>query len=111
MFFDTGANSHLIYGDLASKEGLQLISHEQTKLGLISGGQVESEFGKFRFNLGPGEDKKYHEITAVGMKDITTEFGKYDLEEINQEFLNNASSVERNYILLKTLGGSKCIYS
>ena len=56
VFFDTGANSHLIDGNLASKEGLQLISCERTKLGLIAGGQVESEFGKFRFNLGPGED-------------------------------------------------------
>ena len=106
MFFDTGENSHLIDGDLASKE-LQLISRERTKLGLIAGGQVESEFGKFRFNLGPGEDEKYHEITAVGMKDVTTEFGKYDLEEINQEFLNNASSAEKNYILPKTVGGPK----
>ena len=60
-----------------------------------------------RFNLGPGEDEKYHEITAVGMKDVTTEFGKYDLEEINQEFLNNASSAEKNYILPKTVGGPK----
>ena len=84
-----------------SKEGLQLISREQTKLGLIAGGHVESEFGKFRFHLGPGEDEKYHEITAVGIKDVTTEFGKYDLEGINQEFLNNTNSVERNYILPK----------
>ena len=45
----------------------------ETKLGLIAGGQVESEFGKFRFNLGPGEDEKYHEITTVGMKDVTTD--------------------------------------
>ena len=68
---------------------------------MIAGGQVESEFGKFRLNLRPGEDEKYHEITAVVMKDVTKEFCKYDLEEINQEFLNNASSVERNYILPK----------
>ena len=107
VFFDTGANSHLIDGNLASKEGLQLISCERTKLGLIAGGQVESVFGKFRFNLGPGEDENYHKITAVGMKDITTEFGKYDLEEINQELFNNASSAEKNYILPKTVGGSK----
>ena len=29
VFFDTGANSHLIDGDLALKEGLQLISGER----------------------------------------------------------------------------------
>ena len=54
---------------------MPIISSERTRLGLIAGGQVESEFGKFRFNLGPGEDDKYHEITAVGMKDVTAEFG------------------------------------
>ena len=62
---------------------MQIISSERTRLGLIAGGQVESEFRKFRFNLGPGEDDKYHEITVVGMKDATAEFGKYDLKEIN----------------------------
>ena len=87
IFFDTGANSHLIDGNLASKEGLQAISSERTRLGLIAGGYVESEFGKFRFNLGPGEDDKYHEITAVGMSQLTTEFHKYDLEEINLEYI------------------------
>ena len=106
FFFDTGANSNLIDENLASKEGLQIISSECTRLGLIAGGQVESEFGKFRFNLGPGEDDKYHEITAVGMKDVTAEFGKYDLEEMNQEYLINASGGEKEYVLPKTVGGS-----
>ena len=107
IFFDTGANSHLIDGNLASKEGLQAISSERTRLGLIAGGQVESEFGKFRFNLGPGEDDKYHEITAVGMNELTTEFHKYDLEEINLEYLKHASDGEKENILPKTVGGSK----
>ena len=44
------------------------------------------EYGNFRFNLGPGEDKKYHKITAVGMRNVTAGFGKYNLEEIGQEF-------------------------
>ena len=39
------------------------------RLGLIAGGQVESEYGIFRFNLGPGDEDKYHEITAVGMNE------------------------------------------
>ena len=36
--------------------------------------------------MGPGEDKMYHEITAVGMRNVTAGFGKYELEEIGQEF-------------------------
>ena len=36
-FFDTGANSHLIDVNLAVREGLQPISSEKTRLGLIAG--------------------------------------------------------------------------
>ena len=107
VFFDTGANSHMIDGNIASKEGLQTISIEQTRLRLIAGGQVESEFGKFRFNLGPGDNDKYHEITAVGMNELSTEFHKYGLEEINLEYLKYASDGEKEHILPKTVGGSK----
>ena len=86
VFFDTGANSHLIDGNIVLKEGLQAITSERTRLGLIAGGQVESKFGTFRFNLGPGDYDKYHEITAVVMNKLTTEFHKYDHKEINLEY-------------------------
>ena len=107
VFFDSGANSHLIDGNIAVKEGLQAVSSERTRLGLIAGGQVESEYGIFRFNLGPGDEDKYHEITAVGMNEITTEFHKYDLEEINLEYLKYADEDEKENVLPKTVGGSK----
>ena len=57
------------------------------------------EYGIFRFNLGPGDEDKYHEIT--------TEFQKYDLEEINLEYLKYAGEGEKETILPKTVGGSK----
>ena len=66
-----------------------------------------TEYGNFRFNLGPGEDKIYHEITAVGMRNVTAGFGKYDLEEIVQEFRSKANLAEKCYILQKTVGGTK----
>ena len=60
-FFDSRANAHLIDGQLAEKEGLQLISSNYTALGVIGGGSVMTEYGNFR---------------------LTTGFGKYELEEI-----------------------------
>ena len=66
-----------------------------------------TEYGNFRFNLGPGEDKIYHEITAVGMRNVTSGFGKYELEEIGQECRFTANLTEKNYILPKTVGGPK----
>ena len=93
----------MIDGNIALKEGLQAIYSERTRLVLIAGGQVESKFGKFRFNLGPGDDDKYHEITAVGMNKLTTEFQKYDLEEINLEYLKYMHVMARRRIFCQKL--------
>ena len=83
-FFDAGATDHLIDEQLAEKEKLQLISSNSTALGVIGGGSVMNKYGNFRFNLGPGEDQTYHEITAVGMRNVTADFGKYRLKEIGE---------------------------
>ena len=56
-FFDSGLNAHLIDGELAEKDKLQLIPRNHTALGVIGGGSVTTEFGNFRFNLGSKEDK------------------------------------------------------
>ena len=55
-FFDSGANAHLIDGQMARQEDLQLISNKSVALGIIEGGSIRTEYGSFRFNLGPGED-------------------------------------------------------
>ena len=65
------------------------------------------EYGNFRFNLGPGEDKKYHEVPAVGMKNVTAGFEKYNLEEIGQEIRAPANPTEMDYILTETVGRTK----
>ena len=81
-FFDFGANAHLIDG--------QLISNKTTELVVIGGGSIMTEYGGFRFNLGPGENK-YHEITAMGMESVTAGFGEYNLKDIAQELKPTAS--------------------
>ena len=85
-FFDSRANAHLIDGQLAEKENLQLMSSRSTALGMIGGRSIMTVYSNFRFNLGPGEDKSYHKITAFGMRNVTAGFGKYNLEEIGQKF-------------------------
>ena len=66
-----------------------------------------TEYGSFQFNLGPGEDGKYHKIMAVGMENVTAGFGEYNLKEIAQEFRDTASPTELEYILPETVGGNK----
>ena len=79
-FFESGANTHLIDGQLARLEELQLISNKAVALGVKGGGSIRTEYGSFQFNLGPGEDGKYHKITAVGMDRVTSGFGEYNLD-------------------------------
>ena len=54
---------------------------------------IRTEYGSFRFHLGPGEEGKYHKITAVGMDNVTSGFGEYNLEVI-KEYKEYATSIE-----------------
>ena len=56
--------------------------------------------------MGPREDGKYHEITAVGVENVTAGFGEYNLKEIAQEFRESASPTELEYVFPETVGGT-----
>ena len=107
VFFDRGANIHIIDGELATQQNLQLVSNKPTALTVVGGKKIKMDYGTFRFNLGPGGDEEYHEIICAGMNSVTTEFEKYDLSEICEEFRENAEPGEENTILPKTVGGSE----
>ena len=98
-FFNSGANIHLIDGQLARSEESHQISSKAIALEVIGGGLIRTEYKSFQFNLKPGEDGKYHEITAIGMDNVTSGFGEYGLEEVVQEYKEAASSDELEYLL------------
>ena len=58
-FLDSRANAHLIYGQLARQEELQLLSSKSNAIGVLGGGSIRTEF---------------HEITAVGMENVKAGF-------------------------------------
>ena len=86
IFFDRGANIHIIDGELAEREGLQKVSSTPTNLTVVGGNKVRLNQGTFRFNPGPGDRGEYHEVVCVGMDNFTEGFGTYNLSEICQEF-------------------------
>ena len=86
---------------------MQFISNKSIALGVIGGGSIRTEYGSFRFNLGPGEDRKYHEITAIGMDKVTSGFREYDLEEVIKEYTEFSQGEELEQALPKTVGGTK----
>ena len=88
-FFDSGANTNLVNGDLAIEQKLQIITKKPTKLTVVGGGSITTEMGKFRFNLGPLESGTYHELKCQGISSVTSKFERYDLSEINEEYRSN----------------------
>ena len=107
VFFDRGANIHIIDGSLAEKEGLQKVSSNPINLTVVGGSKVRSNHGTFRFNLGPGERGEYHEVVCVGMDNVSGGFGTYDLTEVCQEYLDQAGDKEKAQALLEKIGGSR----
>ena len=107
VFFDRGANVHIIDGELAEKEGLQKVSSSPNALTVVGGEKIYSDHGTFRFNLGPAVNEEYHEIICIGMKDVTAGFGSYNLSEIAQEYREHAENGEKDEVLPEKVGGSK----
>ena len=66
VFFDRGANVNLIFGDLAENEGLTKTSFEPTQLTVVGGNSIRTQYGQYRFCLGPTANDEYHEISCQG---------------------------------------------
>ena len=95
---------------MAKRENLQKLSDNRADLGVIEGGVITAESGNFRFNLGSGKDGVYHEIRAIGIKNVTKEFREYGLEELGEEFMSSTTGLEKEYILPKTVGVLNIIF-
>ena len=107
VFFDRGANVHIIDGSLAEKEGLQKVSNSPNALTVVGGDKIYSDHGTFRFNLGPGDNDEYHEIVCIGMNDVTAGFRSYNLSGITKEYRDHAEPDEKNEVLPEKVGGSR----
>ena len=54
IFFDKGANAHLVQGKMAVAIGFEITSSCPTSLTVVGGGSLKTEYGRYGFNLGPG---------------------------------------------------------
>ena len=104
-FFDGGANSNLISGDVAIKERLEKTSEKETTIKTIGGGSICTRYGNYRFSLGPTEENEFAEINCIGMNELTTEFRRYNLEEISQEYRNSCKEGKPLKLYQNMLGG------
>ena len=103
-FFDGGSNTHLMEGKLAIREGLQVISEKPNIISVVGGSQITTNFGTYRFNLGPGDNGEFHELVCLGMEKVSGRFEEYNLEEICEEYKENGGTETE---LPKKVGGSR----
>ena len=80
-FFDSGANVNLIDGDIAVRENLPCVNDKPSSLSVVGGNQIRTEYGQYRFSLGPTPENEFHTLSCLGMDSVTSEFSKYDLSE------------------------------
>lgn len=108
-FFDTGANVHMIDGQMAEKEKIRVITQSPTTLKVVGGKEVVTDYGSYRLNIGPDAEGLNHGLDCYGMSSVTGHFPKHDLLEVNQELRNHHQfgHFVANEVLPDYVGGSK----
>ena len=94
-FFDSGANVNLIDGDLATRENLLCTSEKPTSLSVVGGNQIKTEYGQYKFSIGPTPENEFHTLTCLGMDSVTSEFSKYDLTDIIHEYRSSITKSDK----------------
>jgi hypothetical protein len=89
--FDRGANQNLVRGRLAEELGFKSINQSVSAIGVVSGGQIWTEYGSYQTYLGPNPQGKYFELVCQGISEITSSFPKYELTNVNQEALDSGN--------------------
>ena len=96
VFFDRGANIHIIDGSLVEKEGLQRVSSSPTSLTVVGENSVRSNHGTFGFNLGSGDNGVKIEMSNAVL------FAR-DQVPIQEEVFDDSGGVEDEHLDLSVL--------
>ncbi|MEL6802928.1 MAG: hypothetical protein AAFO91_03995, partial [Bacteroidota bacterium] len=105
VFFDTGANIHLVDGNFAELVKLQVVDQSPTTFRGAGDSEIKTEFGTYRLNVGPTAEGKYHEIIAHGVSPVTGKFPMFDFEKINQEIIDSGL-IPKTTPLPRRVGGT-----
>ena len=96
VFFDRGANIHIIDGSLVEKEGLQRVSSSPTSLTVVGENSVRSNHVIFGFNLGSGDN-------GVKIEMSNAVFFARDQVPIQEEVFDDSGGVEDELLGLSVL--------
>jgi hypothetical protein len=89
-FFDSGSNAHLVDSELAERVGFKVVDDTCTRIGVIGGGDIWTEYGVYSCILGPDANSQYHELECQGLAKVTSAFPKFDLRPLHSEVYRTA---------------------
>jgi hypothetical protein len=69
----------------AERAGFPVLDENCTKIGVIGGGDIWTEYGVYSCVLGPDVNSRYHEIECQGLPRITSAFPVFDLRPLHQD--------------------------
>jgi Pao retrotransposon peptidase len=105
-FYDTGSNAHLVDGAFAERAGFQVLDDSCTRIGVIGGDHIWSEYGVYSCILGPDADNRYHEIECQGLSRITSAFPEFDLRPLHREVYRSLPTTWQER-LPESIGGDR----
>jgi hypothetical protein len=106
VLFDRGSNVNLIDGNMAEREGLQVMSDKTAAIKVVGGEEVSTQFGKYKVILGSKDTGEFHTLVCHGISQVTTELGRYPLHEINHEVRTQTNVINPCDPLPASVGGS-----
>ena len=104
-FFDTGASGNLVRGKMAEAAGFKTIDPKTQLIGGVGNKSFYTDYGVYCARLGPDKDGSYHELLFQGIEQITSQYPRYDLSDINSE-VSASGKLPPNSELPKAVGGS-----
>jgi hypothetical protein len=85
IFFDSGATTNLVEADFAETARLTALDKNSVRVGVMGGGFVETNHGRYSCLLGPDDKGQYHEVEMQGLDRITTDYPEIDLTPLWKE--------------------------
>ena len=84
-FYDSGANTHLVEGELEEKVGFTVLSDRCVSVGTVGGGEVWSDYSQYACILGPDYEGVSHELECQGISRISRPFPEFDLHPLHHD--------------------------
>ena len=101
---DRGSSSHLIVGEIAETENLQILSARDGCIQVAGGHKVSTDYGLYRAVEDPSTSGEYFGLNCQGIAKIAGDLKEQSLNEVNTE-LRRSGLINPDTLLPEYAGG------